>query len=134
MAEIAVAAGVPPGRITAGTRSRDTIGNIWFTKPLLGEPAEQYVMVVTSGWHAARALPGADDLGTRLPRGRGLASRRGRARGRPGRSLAGRRGCWRCHGAGSPPSAPDHPVYAGHPQTTLAELAATIAGHLRDRG
>jgi uncharacterized SAM-binding protein YcdF (DUF218 family) len=48
MAEIAVAAGVPPGRITAGTRSRDTTGNIWFTKPLLGEPAQQYVTVVIS--------------------------------------------------------------------------------------
>jgi len=54
MAEIAVAAGVPPGRITAETRSRDTIGNIWFTKPLLGEPVQQYVMVVTSDWHAVR--------------------------------------------------------------------------------
>jgi hypothetical protein len=28
----------------------------------------------------------------------------------------------------------DHPIYAGHPQTTLAELAATIAGHPHDRG
>jgi hypothetical protein len=32
MAEIAVAAGVPPGGVTVETRSRDTIGNIWFTK------------------------------------------------------------------------------------------------------
>jgi len=38
MAEIAVAAGVPPGSVTAETRSRDTIGNIWFTKPLLANP------------------------------------------------------------------------------------------------
>jgi hypothetical protein len=28
----------------------------------------------------------------------------------------------------------DHPVYAGHPQTTLADLAAMIAGHPRDHG
>jgi uncharacterized SAM-binding protein YcdF (DUF218 family) len=54
MAEIAVAAGVPPGSVTAETPSRDTIGSIWFTKPLLGEPEDQRVIVVTSGWHAAR--------------------------------------------------------------------------------
>lgn len=54
MAEIAVAAGVPPSAITAETRLRDTIGNIWFTKPLLGEPGGHRVIVVTSGWHAAR--------------------------------------------------------------------------------
>lgn len=54
MAEIAVAAGVPAGSVTAETRSRDTIGNIWFTKPLLGEPGDHRVIVVTSGWHAAR--------------------------------------------------------------------------------
>jgi DUF218 domain len=33
MAQIAVAAGVLPDSITAEARSRDTIGNIWFTKP-----------------------------------------------------------------------------------------------------
>jgi hypothetical protein len=27
----------------------------------------------------------------------------------------------------------EHPVYADHPQTTLTELAAMIAGHPRDR-
>ena len=37
MAQIAVPAGVPPGSITAETRSRDTIGNVWFTKPLPGD-------------------------------------------------------------------------------------------------
>jgi uncharacterized SAM-binding protein YcdF (DUF218 family) len=40
--------GRAPGSITAETRSRDTIGNIWFTKPLLGDPAGQHVTVVTS--------------------------------------------------------------------------------------
>ena len=54
MAEIAVAAGVSPDAISTETRSRDTIGNIWFTKPLLGGPGRQRVIVVTSGWHAAR--------------------------------------------------------------------------------
>ena len=54
MAQIAAAAGVRPASITAENRSRDTIGNIWFTKPLLGEPAGQRVIVVTSHWHAAR--------------------------------------------------------------------------------
>jgi len=54
MAQIAVAAGVPAGSITTETRSRDTIGNIWFTKPLLGDPGGRRVIVVTSDWHAAR--------------------------------------------------------------------------------
>jgi uncharacterized SAM-binding protein YcdF (DUF218 family) len=43
-----------PDSITAETHSRDTIGNIWFTKPLLGDPGEQRAIVVTSDWHAAR--------------------------------------------------------------------------------
>lgn len=54
MARIAVAAGVPAGVITEETRSRDTIGNIWFTKPLLRELRARRVIVVTSGWHAPR--------------------------------------------------------------------------------
>jgi uncharacterized SAM-binding protein YcdF (DUF218 family) len=54
MAQIATVAGVPPGSISAETRSRDTIGNIWFTKPLLAGPGGQRVIVVTSDWHAAR--------------------------------------------------------------------------------
>lgn len=53
MAQIAVAAGVPLSSITAETQSRDTIGNIWFTKPLQGGPAGQRVIVVTSHWRAA---------------------------------------------------------------------------------
>ena len=47
-AQIAVAAGVPAGTITIETRSRDTIGNIWFTKPPLGDPGGHRVIVVTS--------------------------------------------------------------------------------------
>lgn len=50
----AAAAGVPPGSITAETRSRDTIGNIWFTRPPLGAPGGQRIIVVTSDRHAAR--------------------------------------------------------------------------------
>jgi uncharacterized SAM-binding protein YcdF (DUF218 family) len=146
MAEIAVAAGVPPGRISAETRSRDTIGNIWFTKPLLGEPAEQCVMVVTSDWHAARVRyltqviwgPGyrvavdrlAGEASTRPPEeiarweaGLLAVSRRWFAAIRPGDDAAI-----------AAVLARDHPIYADHPQTTLAELAATIAGHPRDRG
>jgi uncharacterized SAM-binding protein YcdF (DUF218 family) len=38
MAQIAAAAGVPLSSITAETQPRDTIGNICFTKPLLGDP------------------------------------------------------------------------------------------------
>jgi hypothetical protein len=141
MTEIAVAAGVPPGSITAETRSRDTIGNIWFTKPLLGEPAGQAVTVVTSDWHAARVRylaqviwgaryrmvmePLADEASMRPPEetarweARLLAvSRRWFAAVRPGDDSA--------IGA---VLARDHPVYADHPQTTLAELAAMITRH-----
>ncbi len=141
MAEIAVAAGVPPGSITAETRSRDTIGNIWFTKPLLGEPAGQDVTVVTSDWHAARVRylaqviwgpgyqvtvePLADEMNTRPPEETarweaGLlgVSRRWFAAVRPGDDTAI-----------AAVLARDHPVYAGHPQTSLAELAAMITRH-----
>jgi uncharacterized SAM-binding protein YcdF (DUF218 family) len=138
MTEIAVAAGVPPGSITAETRSRDTIGNIWLTKPLLGEPAGQVVTVVTSDWHAARVHylaqviwgpryqvavePLADEAGTRPPEeiarweaGLLAVSRRWFAGVRPGDDAAI-----------AAILARDHPVYADHPRTTLAELAAMI--------
>lgn len=146
MAEIAVAAGVPSGSVTAETRSRDTIGNIWFTKPLLGEPAGQRVIVVTSGWHAARVRyltqviwgpgyrvavePLAGETSTRPPEeiacweaGLLAVSRRWFAAVRPGDDAAI-----------AVVLARDHPIYADHPQTTLAELAAMITGHLPDRG
>lgn len=138
MAEIAVAAGVPPGSVTAETRSRDTIGNIWFTKPLLGGPAGQSVTVVTSDWHAARVRylarviwgpgyqvtvePLADEAGTRPPEevarweaGLLAVSRRWFAAVRPGDDAAI-----------AAVLARDHPVYAAHPRTTLAGLAAMI--------
>jgi uncharacterized SAM-binding protein YcdF (DUF218 family) len=54
IAQIAAAAGMPPGSIVVEARSRDTIDNIWFAKPLLGEPAGQPLIVVTSDWRAAR--------------------------------------------------------------------------------
>ena len=141
MAGIAVAAGVPPGSITAETRSRDTIGNIWFTKPLLGEPAGQSVIVVTSDWHAARVRylaqviwgpgyqvavePLADETVLRPPEetarweaGLLAVSRRWFAAVRPGDDTAI-----------AAVLARDHPVYADHPQITLAELAAMINRH-----
>ena len=138
MAEIAVAAGVPPGRITAETRSRDTIGNIWFTKPLLGSPSGQGVTVVTTDWHAARVRylaqviwgpgyqvdiePLAGEADTRSPEeiarweaGLLAVSRRWFAAVRPGDDAAI-----------AAVLARDHPVYADHPTTTLAELTAMI--------
>ncbi len=54
MAQIAVAAGVPEDDIAVEPRSRDAIGNIWFTKPLLAEHRWHRIIVVTSGWHAPR--------------------------------------------------------------------------------
>jgi vancomycin permeability regulator SanA len=141
MAEIAVAAGVPRDSITAETRSRDTIGNVWFTKPLLGEPAGQRVTVVTSEWHSARVRylaqviwgPGyqvvmellAGETSTRSPEeiarweaGLLAVSRRWFAAVRPGDDTAI-----------AAVLARDHPVYADHPRTTLAELAAMITRH-----
>lgn len=138
MAEIAVAAGVPPGSVTAETRSRDTIGNIWFTKPLLGGPAGQSVIVVTSDWHAERVRylaqviwgpgyqvtvePLADGADMRSPgeiarweAGLLAVSRRWFAAVRPGDDAAI-----------AAVLARDHPVYAAHPRTTLAGLAAMI--------
>ena len=146
MAQIAAAAGVPPGQITAEARSRDTIGNIWFTKPLLGDPGEQRVIVVTSDWHAARVRyltqviwgpgylvavePVTGEASTRSPEeiaaweaGLLAVSRRWFAGIRPGDDAAI-----------AAVLARDHPIYADHPRTTLAELAAMIAGHPRNRG
>jgi uncharacterized SAM-binding protein YcdF (DUF218 family) len=141
MAEIAIAAGVPAGSITAETRSRDTIGNIWFTKPLLGGPSGQAITVVTSHWHAARVRylaqliwgpgyqvavePPADETSTRPPEeiarweaGLLAVSRRWFAAVRPGDDTAI-----------AAVLARDHPAYAEHPTTTLAELAAMITRH-----
>jgi DUF218 domain len=146
MALIAATAGVPAGSITAETRSRDTIGNIWFTKPLLGGPGGQRVIVVTSDWHAARVRyltqviwgpgyrvavePVTGQLTTRPPAeiarqeaGLLAVARRWFAGIRPGDDAAI-----------AAVLARDHPVYADHPQITLDELAAMIAGHPRDRG
>jgi uncharacterized SAM-binding protein YcdF (DUF218 family) len=146
MAEIAVAAGVPSGAITAETRSRDTIGNIWFTKPLLGEPAGQRVIVVTSGWHVARVRyltqviwgpgyrvavePVTGEASTRPPEeiarweaGLLAVSRRWFAAIRSGDDVAI-----------AAVLARDHPIYADHPQTTLAELAEMVTRHPCDCG
>jgi len=146
MAQIAVAAGVPVGSITIETRSRDTIGNIWFTKPLLGNPVGRRIIVVTSDWHAARVRyltqviwgpgyrvalePVTGEPSTRTPdeiarweTGLLAVSQRWFAGIRPGDDAAIAAALAR-----------EHPVYADHPQTTLDELAAMIADHPRDRG
>jgi len=140
MAQIAVAAGVPPGGITVEARSRDTIGNIWFTKPLLAEPGGQRVIVVTSSWHAARVRyltqviwgpghlvalePVTGEASTRTPEeiasweaGLLAVPRRWFAAVRPGDDAAIAAVLARVL-----------PVYAAHPQTTLAELAAMMPG------
>ena len=54
MAQIAIAAGVPQDDVSVEAQSRDTIGNVWFTKPLLHQHGWHRVIVVTSGWHAPR--------------------------------------------------------------------------------
>lgn len=137
MTEIAIAAGVPAGSITAETRSRDTIGNILFTKPLLGEPGQR-VTVVTSGWHAARVRyltdviwgpgylvamdPLADEASARSPEeiarweaGLLAVSRRWFAGIRPGDDAAV-----------AAVLALEHPAYADHPRITLAGLPDMI--------
>jgi hypothetical protein len=126
------------------TRSRDTIGNICFTKPLLGELGNQRVIVVTSGWHAARVRYLTQVIwgpGYRVA----VDSLADQASTRPPEETARREAGLLCHGAGSPPSAQamtprllaswprDHPVYADRRQTTLAELAAMVARHPPDR-
>jgi uncharacterized SAM-binding protein YcdF (DUF218 family) len=146
MAQIAAAVGVPAASIAAEARSRDTIGNIWFTKPLLGGPGGQRVIVVTSDWHAARVRyltrviwgpgyrvavePVTGEAATRPPEeiARWEAGLLAVAR----RWFAGIR-------AGDDAAiaavlAREHPLYADHPQITLDELAAMIAGHPPGRG
>jgi uncharacterized SAM-binding protein YcdF (DUF218 family) len=138
MAQIAVAADVPEEDIAVEARSRDTIGNIWFTKPLLAEHRWRHVLVVTSGWHAPRVRylaqtiwgpgylvaiePVTGETGTR-PReeiaiweaGLLAVSRRWFATIRPGDDAAI-----------AAVLAREHPIYASHPQTTLTELAEMV--------
>ena len=146
MTQIAVGAGVPAGSITAETRSRDTIGNIWFTKPLLGDPGGCRVIVVTSDWHAARVRYLTQVIwgpGYRVA----LEPVTGETSTRPAAEIArweaGLLAVSQHWFAGIRPGddaaiaaalARDHPVYAAHPQTTLAGLAAMVADHPRDRG
>jgi uncharacterized SAM-binding protein YcdF (DUF218 family) len=54
MTQIAIAAGVPQDALSVEAQSRDTIGNVWFTKPLLRQHRWHRVIVVTSGWHSPR--------------------------------------------------------------------------------
>ena len=138
MAQIAVAAGVPEEDIAVEARSRDTIGNIWFTKPLLAEHRWRRVLVVTSGWHAPRVRylaqtiwgpgylvtiePVTGETSPRPPEeiaiweaGLLAVSRRWFATIRPGDDAAI-----------AAVLAREHPIYASHPQTTLAELAEMI--------
>ena len=145
MAQIALAAGVPPGDLDVEAQSRDTIGNIWFTKPLLREHRCHRVIVVTSGWHAPRVHyltqtiwgpgyhvavePVTGEHSTRPPEEIALweegllaVSRRWFAGIRPGDDTA----------VGAV-LAREHPIYASHPKTTLAALADMVTGHLPSR-
>jgi DUF218 domain len=136
----------PQGGITVEARSRDTIGNICFTKALLGEPGGQRVIVVTSGWHAARVRYLTHVIwGPGLPGGCGTCDRRNEhaaaeeiASWEAGLLAVSRR--WFAairpgdDAAIAAVLALVHPVYADHPQTTLAELAAMITRHPRDHG
>ncbi len=145
MAEIALAEGVPQDDIAVEDQSRDTIGNIWFTKPLLHDRGWHRVIVVTSDWHAPRVRylaqtiwgpgyvvaiePVTGEVSTRPPEDIALweagllaVSRRWFATIRPGDDTAI-----------AAVLAREHPIYAGHPQTTLAELAEMVTRHLRGR-
>lgn len=145
MARIAIAAGVPRDDLWAEARSRDTIGNLWFTKPLLHQHGWHRVIVVTSGWHAPRVRyltqmiwgpgyavaiePVRGEQGTRPPEEVALweggllaVSRRWLATIQPGDDAAI-----------AAVLAREHPIYADHPLTTLAQLADMITGHPHDR-
>jgi hypothetical protein len=105
MAQIALAAGVPQGDLGVEAQSRDTIGNIWFTKPLLREHRCHRVIVVTSGWHAPRV-----HYLTQTIWGPGyhvaVEPVTGEHSTRPPEEIAlWEEGCWRCPAAGSPGSA-----------------------------
>jgi uncharacterized SAM-binding protein YcdF (DUF218 family) len=143
MAQVAVAAGVAEEDIAVEARSRDTIGNIWFTKPLLAERGWHRVIVVTSGWHAPRVRnltqtiwgpsysvaiePVTGEQSTRPTEeivvweaGLLAVSRRWFAAIRPGDDAAI-----------AAVLAREHPIYASHPRTTLAELAQMVTRHRR---
>ena len=145
MAQIAIAAGVPQGDLSVEVQSRDTIGNVWFTKPLLHQHRWHRVMVVTSGWHAPRVRyltqviwgpsyvvaiePVRGELSTRPAEeiaiweaGLLAVSRRWFATIQPGDDAAI-----------AAVLAREHPIYADHPQTTLAQLADMITRHPRGR-
>ena len=55
MAQIAIAAGVPQDDLSVEAQSRDTIGNLWFTKPLLYQHGWHRVIVVMPTTQATRA-------------------------------------------------------------------------------
>jgi hypothetical protein len=141
MAQLAVAAGVPQGDVYAEARSRDTIGNVWFTKPLLHQHGWHRVIVVTSGWHAPRVRylthliwgpgyvvaiePVRDEQSARPPEeiavweaGLLAVSRHWFATIQPGDDAAI-----------AAVLAREHPIYADHPRTSLAELADMVTRH-----
>jgi uncharacterized SAM-binding protein YcdF (DUF218 family) len=143
MAETALAAGVPHGDIATEARSRDTIGNFWFTKPLLLERGWRRVIVVTSAWHAARARFLAQVIwGPSFVVSIDALS--GDQSTRPQDEIAlweaGLLAVSRRWFAGIGPGddaaiadmlAREHPVYADHPRTTLAELADMVTRRRR---
>ena len=145
MAQIAIAAGVPQDDLSVEAQSRDTIGNLWFTKPLLYQHGWHRVIVVTSGWHAPRVRyltqliwgpsytvaiePVRGEQNTRpveeiaiWEAGLLAVSRRWFATIQPGDDAAI-----------AAVLAQEHPIYADQPQTTLAQLADMITRRPQDR-
>ncbi len=138
MAEIAVGGGCDPDDILIEAESRDTIGNIWFSKRSLQDHRWHDVIVVTCDWHVARVqflsatiwgpayrpvvepLPGADDGRPAdeialWEAGLLAVSRQWFADVQPGDDVAI-----------AAVLATEHPVYADRPHTTLADLAAMV--------
>ncbi len=108
MAQIAIAAGVPQDDLSVEAQSRDMIGNVWFTKPLLHQHG--YVVAIRG------------EQSTRPPEeiaiweaGLLAVSRHWFATIQPGDDAAI-----------AAVLAREHPIYPDHPQTTLAQLADMI--------
>lgn len=138
MAEIAVGGGCDPDDILIEAASRDTVGNIWFTKRLLQDHGWRDVIVVTSDWHVARVLFLAEAIWG--PEYRSVAEPiAGKDNGRPADEIAlreaGLLAVSRRWFTGVQPGddvaiaavlATEHPIYADRPRTTLADLAAMV--------
>lgn len=138
MAEIAVGEGCDPADILIEAESRDTIGNISFTKSLLQDHGWHDVIMVTSDWHVARVLFLAETIWG--PAYRPIVEPiTGAGDSRPAEEIAmweaGLLAVARRWFAGVQPGddvaiaavlATEHPSYADRPRTTLADLAAMV--------